>query len=409
MNSTIIISNISDIVFNIYLFEATKMTEKFDPAFSFVQKNTTAFFIWRVENMQLKRLKVEDYGKFHTGDSYLIYSAFEADRPIGVDLLPLEPKGKMQSYIHFWLGSQTSQDEAGVAAIKAIELDDLLGGYSIQQREMEGFESNRFLSYFSKGITVLPGGASSGFRAVTETFQPVMYSVKGKRTPIVRFMPTVSWSVMNQGDVYVLDDKEFIFVWIGQKSNGQERIQGAKLAQTLKGQRGHGRKQIVILEDEKELTLADNERNAFDALLPIKEKKLEVVVESDDDYERCLMHDIKLYGVSEEGNILKVTEIKHGPLYQKDLDSGYSFIIDNGKRGIYAWIGKAASKVVRYEALRLAHFYAKEKEYGFNTRILRVIDGSEPVEFKSLFRGWKDRYQTEGLGTTVTCKYILVL
>ena len=47
-----------------------------------------------------------------------------------------ESKGsRLEQHIHFWLGAQSSQDEAGVAAYKTVELDEFLGGAPIQHRE----------------------------------------------------------------------------------------------------------------------------------------------------------------------------------------------------------------------------------------------------------------------------------
>jgi hypothetical protein len=67
--------------------------------------------------------------------------------------------------VHFWLGFDTSQDEAGTAAYKTVELDDFLLGAPVQHREIQGSESNLFLSYFPR-LIVASGGIASGFKHV---------------------------------------------------------------------------------------------------------------------------------------------------------------------------------------------------------------------------------------------------
>jgi Gelsolin repeat len=68
---------------------------------------------------------------------------------------------------------------------------------------------------------------------VTDEFNPSLYSVKGKRIPVIRHLPQISWSVMNQGDVYVLDNKKYIFVWIGRDANNHEKMFAAKVSHVI--------------------------------------------------------------------------------------------------------------------------------------------------------------------------------
>lgn len=369
-----------------------------DPAFNIIPKNSTCFIIWRVENLQLVALKREEYGKFHKGDSYIVFSASEYGKPAGMDDTPHPPKGALDIHIHFWLGSETSTDEAGVAAIKTVELDNLLGGGPVQHRETEGNESKRFLSYFKNGIRLLKGGVASGMKHVVDEFEPASYHVKGKRSTVVTEMSAIDWKLMNDGDVYVIDTREIIYVWTGRNSNNMEKIQGAKFAGTLRQEHGGG--SVVVVEDGQEAALQGEERGLFDKLLPLNNKQVVPASQApkDESVARRISEELKLFKCSEESGVLKVTEVKNGPLSQTDLDSKDSFIVDNGPDGIWVWVGKKATQKERDEALRNAQGFITKKGYPTNTKVSRVIDNGEPPEFKTLFKDWKDKDQSKGFG-----------
>ncbi|XP_064475215.1 advillin-like [Ornithodoros turicata] len=359
-----------------------------DPAFKSLPKNSTLFATWRVDKTQLVLVPKEQYGYFYTGDSYIVAAVSDSTERAHSFMKGKRATGPLEIHIHFWLGTQTSQEEAGVAAYKTVELDNFLGATSVQHREVQGFESRRFISYFSRGIRVQSGKADGVYTAADDVYPPRMYHIKGKRKPIVQELPSVSWTHMNDGDVFVIYLYHIIFVWNGKFSNYVEKIQGAIAAQQLKAENGEGT--IIIVDEGTEKQLGSPEKEYFAHVLPFDERyvKSHRDVLQNQGFERNPHFEIKLYRCSDENGTLRVTEVKTGPLDQQDLVSQDSFIVDNAEAGIWVWVGKKASQKERVEAMRNAQGFIKKKGYPHCTQVTRVVEGGEPTEFKCLFHNW---------------------
>lgn len=363
-----------------------------DPAFKLVPRNSTAFLIWRVENLTIVPVPKDQYGTFFEGDSYIIYAASAPGQFVGPGLKNQDVRGPLETHIHFWLGEETSQDESAVAAYKTVELDDYLSGSPVQHREVQGSESPRFKSYFRNGMRLLKGGVSSGLHHVMDTFEPRLFRVKGRRTPLVRQMPAIAWQHFNRGDVFIIDTNDVIFVWIGSGANSMEKLLATRVAIQLRDE--HNAVSIVFVDDGKEMELPESERLLLGVYLDLSPTARQAVKKNagdDQQVERFERSTLKLYQCSDEDGTYKVVEVKSGPLFQSDLNSNDSFIIDNGALGIWVWVGKKASPKERVEAMRNAYGFAKKKQYPNHTPVSRVVEHGEPVEFKALFLNWTDK------------------
>ncbi|KAA8517109.1 hypothetical protein F0562_017402 [Nyssa sinensis] len=322
--------------------------------------------IWRIENFQPVPLLKSEYGKFYSGDSYIV--------------LQVSPgKGGAYLYdIHFWLGKDTSQDEAGTAAIKTVELDAILGGRAVQHRELQGYESDKFLSYFKPCIVPLEGGVASGFKKPEEEeFETRLYVCRGKRVVRLKQVP-FSRSSLNHDDVFILDTKDKIFQFNGANSNIQERAKALEVIQFLKDKYHEGTCDVAIVDDGKLQAESDSGEFwvLFGGFAPIGKK-----VASEDD---VILEKIpaKFYSII-DGQVKSVD----GELSKSMLENNKCYLLDCGVE-VFVWVGRVTQVEDRKAASQAAEEFVASQNRPKSTRITRVIQGYETHSFKSNFDSW---------------------
>ncbi|KRX23092.1 Gelsolin, cytoplasmic [Trichinella nelsoni] len=336
--------------------------------------------IWRVEQFKVVPVEEKEYGFFHEGDAYIV----------------LHTSDKLQHYIHFWLGRKCTQDEYGTAAIKAVELDDLLLGEPIQVREVQYHETDRFLSYFKSGIRYLQGGVKSGFKSGIKEEKIRLFKVKGKRRCRIQQIP-VHASLLNNGDVFVLDTAQNIYIWCGANSSRIERVQGMEFARNVRDYAHNGKSQIQLIEPNS------NNCGIFFQHLGV-DSNFKVTRQSDDiddaEFEKQRTVEVKLFHVYDSDGKTKVVEITKRPLTSSLLDTNDCFIVDMGNSGIYAWVGKKCSENERRNVWNLANDFLKQRNYPSWISVTKVKEEVEPPLFKAAFV-WEDKNATPILNVAV--------
>jgi len=318
--------------------------------------------IWRIEKFNVKSWPKDQYGSFYSGDSYIILRTYKKK---GSDALLWD--------VHFWLGTHTSQDEAGTAAYKTVELDDLLRGAPIQHREVQGYESALFQTYFPNGIRLYEGGVDSGFRHVkAEEYKPRLLHIKGKRTVRVTQVP-LSGTSLNSGDVFLLDLGLKLYQWNGKASAGQERMKGAQFGRAISDER-KGLARVTVLAEGDD---APDFWAALGGVTPVKSAaeggKDELVVDLK-----------KLFQLSDASGSLTFTQVGEGKFKRDLLNHNDVFILDDGAE-IFAWVGSGSSPNEKRMALKYAQDYLVQYKRPLYLPITRILDGGENEIFEAAF------------------------
>ncbi|XP_065841185.1 gelsolin-like protein 1 [Oscarella lobularis] len=318
--------------------------------------------VWRIVKFKVTHWPTDDHGKFFTGDSYIILNTYK--KP---------PSDELLYDVHFWIGKYSTQDEYGTAAYKTVELDTLLDDKPVQHREVQGYESDLFKTYFP-AMTLMKGGADTGFRHVgPKEYQPRLLHFKGeKRKIFVKEVPLFRESLLS-GDVFVLDKGLEIYQWNGSSCNKDEKFKALQYIQGLKSDRG-GKANVETL-DENDMSPG----HKFYTHLPEGGKTPKAAKDSE-----VKATETVLLKVSDADGTLKCTEVARGKLSRDQLDTNDAFIVDSGA-ACYVWIGKGASPDERKKGMEFAHNYLMKTEHPF-VPVTVIIEGKREEEgFKACF------------------------
>jgi gelsolin len=324
--------------------------------------------IWRIEKFKVKHWPKDRYGEFYGGDSYIIlHTKLNAD-------------GKKEYDVFFWLGSETSQDEAGTAAYKTVELDDYLGDEPVQYREVQGNESKKFLDLFPK-ITILSGGIASGFRNVKpKDYKPRLLHVSGYKKHVQVYQVALEPASLNNSDSFVLDCGVTVYQFNGDKSSAWEKRKANAIVDELQASR-HGKVKTTLIVDG----LNDGGNPLIDKFWTYFGGKPAAIKEEDDE-QKVPNYVLSLHHISDASGVMEINQVCSGVLDKTKLDTNDAFILDAGG-SVFVWIGKGANTAEKREAMKYAVQYLTDQGRGTNVPIARVMEGKEPKEFWAAFNG----------------------
>ncbi|CAO2649043.1 Nn.00g099920.m01.CDS01 [Neocucurbitaria sp. VM-36] len=339
-------------------------------------------FIWRIEDFEVVSWPREKYGSFHEGDSYIVLKSESIKAKEG-------DADKLIHDIFFWLGRHTTQDEAGTAAYKTVELDEFLHGAATQHRELQTSPSDAFSQLFPR-LKILRGGVQSGFTHVDvneeaqhiDTLLRVFKhpSAAAGRDSVLVHEVDPTWKSLDEEDVFILDKGNKIFVWQGKKCSPMEKMKAA---------------QVV-----NDLTIA---KHIDVEVLSQTEARSKVVVDylggQDIDFSsmqfRCARpvttateRDVKkLFRLSDAESDPSFDLVKEGNgIGKDDFDGDDVFLLDAGK-SIWVWEGQRASRGEKAMWLKVVQRYIGGRQDAADLNVAKVNQGNEGRAFWTAVEG----------------------
>jgi len=302
--------------------------------------------VWRIEDFKVVAWPKENYGTFYSGDSYIVLSTTK------------EPETeKLLHDIHFWLGKDSTADEYGTAAYKTVELDDLFDGEPVQHREVQHHESKDFKELFPK-LAYKKGGKASGFRKASdaiELYEHHLWHVRKTKAEGMRVEEVALHnSSLNQGDAFILDVGEKIYVWEGTSASPFEKHQANLTAEKMESERDGKAKTTHDIDDFFWHVLGgQDDIQAADAVTDATHIKAESTI---------------LYQITDAAGELNCIEVGRGKLTTSMLKSEDVMMLVTDKE-LFLWVGSGASTAEGRSSYRLAMDWLKVNDRPVHTPI----------------------------------------
>lgn len=324
--------------------------------------------IWCVEK-QLRLVPVPKslHGKFYSGNSYVVLSTV------------LPRSGPPQHDIHYWLGKDANEVESTLASDKALELDSALGSCTVQYREVQGQETEKFLSYFKPCVIPIEGVFSSDSGQLNgESYKISLLTCKGEHVVSVKEVP-FSRSSLNHNDVFILDTASKIFLFSGCNSSTQERAKALEVVQYIKENKHGGTCEVATVEDGK--LVGDPEVGEFWSFFggyaPIPRDSPCVEKQSDSPFSQ-------LFWITAQA---KLCPCEGSSLNKEMLETNKCYMLDCGAE-IFVWMGRNTSITERKKSISVTEDLLRNQGRSMATHLTFLTEGLETSIFRSYFKNW---------------------
>eukprot|EP00727_Mastigamoeba_balamuthi_P001512 m51a1_g11358 hypothetical protein (1370) ;mRNA; r:14167-20674 len=214
-----------------------------------------------------------------------------------------------------------------------------------------------------------------------------LIQVKGRRRVKSRVV-AMSWQSLNEGDVFILDRGDRLFLWMGSKSNKIEQAKALDVCTRIKMKDRMTRAQLIQLSEGTD----DAE---WWRMLGGKHPVQPESAGGEDDVEGADIDDI-LYKIEDKGGNVEATEVARNAAVVKEvLDTFCCYILDCLTE-MYVWQGTRAPPPIRKSALPMAAEILRARERPDWVKILKINEGMETVMFKEKFHNWPDTLMISG-------------